>query len=57
MSTRRERRAAAATATGGGDAEGEARARARRNAWLLAAFVVACYLGYIGWSVLRAFAG
>ncbi len=39
-----------------GSVEREAPARARRNAWWLAAFVVACYLGYIGWSVLRALA-
>jgi hypothetical protein len=38
-------------------AEDDAHARARRNAWLLAAFVVACYLGYVGWNVLRALSG
>jgi hypothetical protein len=47
---------AAETARRGGDDAARA-ARVRRNAWLLAAFAVLVYLGYMAWMLLRASGG
>jgi hypothetical protein len=53
MSTQSQR--TTATAHGRSGAEDEARAaRTRRNGWLLGAFAIVFYLGYIAWNVGRA---
>jgi hypothetical protein len=53
-----QRRPEAGRAAQGGDAEDAARAaRMRRTAWLLAAFAVVFYLGYMAWMYLRTESG
>jgi hypothetical protein len=32
-------------------------ARVKRNAWILAAFAIAFYLGFIAWNLVRSTAG
>jgi hypothetical protein len=32
-------------------------ARIKRNAWILAALALACYVGFIAWNVVRSSAG
>jgi hypothetical protein len=52
------RRAEASGAAKGGDAQDAARAaKMRRTAWLLGAFAVLFYLGYMTWMYLRSASG
>lgn len=54
----KQRRPEAGRAAQGGDAEDAARAaKMRRTAWLLGAFAVLFYLGYMTWMYLRSTSG